>query len=158
MEEHKKPEPDFEQRVTITYNESGKFEDRWAKLLVNQKSPCIFTRELAEIDLPVRHGEGRFIPATKEILNEITRNDLHVLQYIDDKGGLGKYPWNPNGSVMNIAGICDRSGQVFGLMPHPEGFQVRENHPQWTRLEGLSEGAGMRIFKNAVEFAEKELC
>ena len=114
------PEPDFEQRITVTYNESGKFEDRWVKLLVNKHSPCIFTRGIAEIDLPVRHGEGRFIPATKAVLDGLIEKNLHVMQYIDQKGGFGGYPSNPNGSVLNIAGICDNSGQVFGLMPHPE--------------------------------------
>ncbi|MCP4647215.1 MAG: phosphoribosylformylglycinamidine synthase I [bacterium] len=149
------PEPDFEQKVTITYNESGKFEDRWVKLLVNQKSPCIFTRELSEIDLPIRHGEGRFIPATKEVLNEITGNELHVMQYIDDKGGLGKYPWNPNGSVRNIAGICDKSGQIFGLMPHPEAYNHRTNHPCWAGGIG-STGRGLSLFRNAVSYIEQE--
>ncbi len=149
------PEPDFEQRVTLTYNESGKFEDRWAKLLVNQHSPCIFTRELTEIDLPIRHAEGRFIPATKEILNRITGNELHVMQYINKKGALGGYPANPNGSVLNIAAICDRSGQIFGLMPHPEAYNERTNHPCWA--SGVSStGRGLAIFRNAVSYIEQE--
>lgn len=150
------PEPDFEQRVTLTYNESGKFEDRWAKLLINRNSPCIFTRELSEIELPIRHGEGRFIPATKKVLEEIVGNELHVMQYINANGGLGGgYPWNPNGSVMDIAAICDRSGQVMGMMPHPEAYNHRTNHPCWNGGFGAT-GHGLSLFRNAVTYLEQE--
>ena len=149
------PEPDFEQKVTLTYNESGKFEDRWARLLVNERSPCIFTRELSEIDLPIRHGEGRFIPSTKEVLDKLIQNDLHVMQYVDRRGALAGYPANPNGSVMNIAAICDRSGQIFGLMPHPEAYNERTNHPCWSSGTG-STGRGLAIFRNAVSYIEQE--
>ena len=94
------------------------------------------------------------------VLRKLRDNRQVALRYVlpDGSPAAGAFPFNPNGAVDDIAGICDPTGRIFGLMPHPEGFQVRENHPQWTRLEGLSEGAGMRIFKNAVEFAEKELC
>ncbi len=149
------PEPDFEQRVTLTYNESGKFEDRWVTALINRKSPCIFTRELNEIDLPVRHGEGRFIPATKRVLEELKENELYVMQYINKSGGLGGYPWNPNGSVMDIAAICDRSGQIFGMMPHPEAYNHRTNHPCWTGGKEAT-GHGLSIFRNAVSYLEQE--
>ena len=147
------PEPDFEQRITITYNESGKFEDRWVKLLVNPRSPCIFTQEISEISLPARHREGRFIPATREVLEDITKNELHVMQYINKNGALGGYPANPNGSVLNIAGICDKSGQIFGLMPHPEAYNHETNHPCWASKMG-SMGRGLSLFRNAVSYIE----
>lgn len=149
------PEPDFEQRVTLTYNESAKFEDRWVKMLANRRSPCIFTRNIQEIELPVRHGEGRFLPESREVLSNIMENELHALQYVDGRGGLGGYPHNPNGSVMNIGGLCDRSGQVFGLMPHPEAYNHRTNHPCWSGGYG-SCGRGIEIFRNAVSYIEGE--
>jgi len=149
------PWPDFEQRVTITYNESGKFEDRWAYLKINQNSPCIFTKEIEEMVLPIRHGEGRFIPATKEVLDKLVNENLHVMQYVDAKGNLAGYPANPNGAVMNIAGICDPSGQIFGLMPHPEAYNHRTNHPCWSSGVGTT-GQGLSVFRNAVTYLEKE--
>ncbi|MFP3949616.1 MAG: phosphoribosylformylglycinamidine synthase subunit PurQ [Candidatus Micrarchaeia archaeon] len=149
------PEPDFRQRVTITYNESGKFEDRWVALKINERSPCIFTRELGEIELPVRHGEGRFIPETGEILDGIMKDNLNVMQYAGPDGGQGKYPWNPNGSVKGIAGICDKSGQTLGMMPHPEAYNHRTNHPCWAGRTG-STGRGLSLFRNAVSYLEQE--
>lgn len=152
------PEPDFEQRVTLTYNDSGKFEDRWVRLEVNTKSPCIFTRGVTSIPLPARHGEGRFIPASKEVLDSIVKDELIALKYSGPSGEGGSgvaYPWNPNGSIMDIAGICDKSGQVFGMMPHPEAYNHRTNNPCWANGIG-TEGHGLALFRNAVNYLEKE--
>lgn len=150
------PKPDFVQRVTLTYNASGKFEDRWVRLKMNMKSPCVFTKGIEYLDLPVRHGEGRFIPASREILEELAGKQLVVCQYVDSRGELADYPFNPNGSMLNIGGICDESGRIFGLMPHPEAFNHFTNHPGWTR--GIAkQGEGLKIFKNAVEHIEANL-
>ncbi len=145
------PIPDFNQRATLTFNDSGKFEDRWVYLRVNTKSPCIFTRGLKGIYLPVRHGEGKFF-CSKTVLEQIISENLHVLQYAtSDFNITEKYPENPNGSQMSIAGICDRSGRLFGLMPHPEAFIYPANHPRWTR-EIIKEPDGLKIFKNAINY------
>ncbi|MEW5996812.1 MAG: phosphoribosylformylglycinamidine synthase subunit PurQ [Candidatus Micrarchaeota archaeon] len=150
------PKPDFVQRVTLTYNASGKFEDRWVRLRMNQKSPCVFTKGIEYLDLPVRHGEGRFIPESREALEEIAAGNMLACQYVDFRGELAGYPYNPNGSVANTAGICDPSGRIFGLMPHPEAFNHFTNHPGWTR--GIArQGEGLKIFRNAVEYIESNL-
>lgn len=77
-----------------------------------------------------------------------------MAQYTDEKGNSADYPFNPNGSDNNIAGICDQTGRIFGIMPHPEGFLFRENHPRWTR-EKIQEGRGLKVFENAVNFVKE---
>lgn len=148
------PIPDFQQRVTLFNNNSGKFEDRWVYLKFNPFSPCIFTKGLDYMYLPVRHGEGNFIPKNEEVLKMILEKNLYAAQYVNENGELAGYPWNPNGSVENIAGICDESGRVFGLMPHPEAFNHYTNAANWPRSPNR-EGMGLRIFKNAVEHISK---
>ncbi len=148
------PIPDFEQRVTIIENDSGHFEDRWVFLKVNKRSPCIFTSGMEYTLLPVRHGEGKFVTKDDETLNRIVDDDLMVMQYVDKRGELAGYPANPNGSILNIAGICDRTGYIFGLMPHPEAFNSVENCPYWT-LGTIKEAYGLKIFKNAVAYLEE---
>jgi phosphoribosylformylglycinamidine synthase len=149
------PEPDLEQRVTITANDSGHFEDRWVALKANEKSPCIFTKGIRLMLLPVRHGEGKFIAKDKEVLEQLERDNRIVFQYVDDKGKLAGYPYNPNGSQLNIAGICDRSGRIFGMMPHPEAFNIIQNCPYWTT--GLiKEAQGMKLFANAAEYLKEK--
>lgn len=145
------PIPDFKQRVTLKKNESGKFEDRWVWLKVNAASPCIFTRDLGYFPLPVRHGEGNFFPESEDVLKEIIEKNLHVIQYVNEKGNFAGYPWNPNGSIANIAGICDPSGRIFGMMPHPEAFHDIHNCPYW-KITSVKEALGLRIFRNAVEW------
>lgn len=145
------PVPDFTQRVTLTNNDSGHFEDRWVILKANQQSPCVFTRGIDRILVPVRHGEGKFIPKDEPALDELKANNQIVFQYVDEANNLAGYPYNPNGSVMNIAGICDRSGRIFGLMPHPEAFNIVENCPWWAR-GAIKEPMGLLIFKNAVSY------
>lgn len=145
------PIPDFTQRITLTNNDSGKYEDRWVWLKMNKGSPCIFTKGIDYLHVPVRHGEGKFLPADENELRYIVDNNLYVAQYVDEKGSFASYPANPNGSVMNIAGVCDLSGRVFGMMPHPEAFNHITNNPLWTT--GLvKEALGLKIFKNAVEY------
>lgn len=144
------------QVTTVTFNDSGRFEARWVHLKVNQNSPCIFTRGMEKIYLPVRHGEGKFIPKDEAVRQRLWSNNHVVLQYVDDKGSLADHPWNPNGSIDNIAGLCDETGRIFGIMPHPEAFIFKTNHPRWTR-ESLDEGEGLAIFRNAVQWIKDNL-
>jgi phosphoribosylformylglycinamidine synthase I len=138
------------QPVTLTNNDSGKFECRWIHLVVNRDSPCVFTRGMDRLYLPVNHGEGKFI-ADPEILPQLNP----VLYYADENGDTqAGYPHNPNGSMNNIAGICDATGRIFALMPHPERHIRGTQHPRWTRLGAKKYGDGFQIFLNAVKWAE----
>jgi phosphoribosylformylglycinamidine synthase len=155
---------DYTQRsVALTFNDCGNFRDQWVTLKIASKSPCIFTAGLDTLELPVRHGEGKFYADESAIRRLIDENQV-VARYAMPDGrsaDLG-FPFNPNGSVYDIAGICDPSGRVFGLMPHPEAFNHWTNHPDWTRIkETLKRGddmgennatVGLRIFQNAVEY------
>lgn len=152
-----------ERSVALTYNDSGNFIDTWVRLKVNPASPSVFTKGLSDMELPVRHGEGKFY-ASDEIIEQLFENNQVVLQYADEngEGAAGQWPLNPNGSLRDIAGICDPTGRVFGLMPHPEAFNHFTNHPDWTRKkqelarqgEGTfqEEGEGINIFRNAVNY------
>ena len=101
--------------------------------------------------LPVAHGEGKMM-AEAEILGELNV----VVRYADEKGDAqADYPYNPNGSVDNIAGICDASGRIFALMPHPERFIRWTQHPRWTREPPRKHGDGFGIFRNAVEWVKR---
>jgi len=151
-----------ERSVALTYNDSGNFIDTWVRLRVNPASPSIFTRGLSALELPVRHDEGKFY-ASDHTLERLFESNQVVLQYADERGEAAGLAWphNPNGSLRDIAGICDYTGRVFGLMPHPEAFNHFTNHPSWTtRKEALARegkglsgerGEGITIFKNAVE-------
>ena len=152
-----------ERSVALTYNDSGNFIDTWVRLKVNPASPSVFTKGLSDLELPVRHGEGKFY-ASDETIEQLFENNQVVLQYADEngQGAAGQWPLNPNGSLRDIAGICDPTGRVFGLMPHPEAFNHFTNHPDWTRKkeelvrqgEGAlqEEGEGINIFRNAVNY------
>lgn len=140
------------QQVALAGNASGRFEDRWVTLRVDPDSPCVFTRGVTELELPVRHGEGRVVVSTPEVSQAVDEGHLAPLRYVDDQGEpTERYPENPNGSPGGVAGLCDPTGRCFGLMPHPEAFLHRTNHPQWTRRSDLpEEGAGVILFRNAV--------
>ncbi len=142
------------QTVTLTFNDSGRFEDRWVHLRVDPASPCIFTRGIAGITLPVRHGEGKFVAQDEGILGRLHRERLIALEYSDEqyRKATLDYPANPNGAVDGIAGICNQTGRIFGMMPHPEAFLHRTNHPRWTREELPEEGMGLALFRNAAAF------
>ena len=145
-----------EQQVTLTYNDSNKYEDRWVYLKANPKSRCIFTKGIDRIIyLPVRHGEGKLIAKDAELLKRLHRRGQVALQYVDKDGNPGGYPHNPNGSRDDIAGLCDPTGRIFGLMPHPEAYLFRTNHPRWTREKVPSEGMGVTIFRNAIQFVKE---
>jgi len=141
------------QRVTLTFNDLGRFEDRWVYLKNNTFSHCIFTKDIHTIYLPVRHGEGKFVVDTEKTLERIKQGGHIVVQYADDSGNVtSQYPFNPNGSIESIAGLCDSTGRIFGLMPHPEAFVHRIQHPRWTREALPEEGEGLMIFKNAFKY------
>lgn len=145
----------FTQEVTLTFNDSGKFEDRWCYLKVKSKK-CIWTKNLENLFLPVRHGEGKFF-CDEKILEELKRNELIVMQYTDENFNvIDKYPFNPNGSIESIAGICDKSGRIFGLMPHPEAYNTIYNYPIWNE-EREKFPLGIKIFENGVKFAKENL-
>ena len=147
------PNPEFKQTVSLIGNDSGKFEDRWVLLKINKKSNSIFTRGIDRIFLPIRHGDGKFI-ADKDRLKELWDKNQIVMQYIDGYGNTSAgYPYNPNGSIDNIAGITDKTGRILGLMPHPEAFHIIENCPYWP-TGGIKEAQGLKIFKNAADYIE----
>jgi phosphoribosylformylglycinamidine synthase len=116
----------FEQEVSLVTNDSGKFEDRWVYLKKQEargrrQERCIWTKDIPEIIyLPVAHAEGKFVVKDNSVLERLKRNNQIVFQYCDENGNLKDYPFNPNGSIENIAGICDETGRILGLMPHPE--------------------------------------
>lgn len=148
--------------VTLLPNRSGHFECRWTWLQNAGGNNCLFTKGIEQIYLPVAHGEGQVALGSDDTLKKLEENGQIVFKYTDAEGNSNpRYPFNPNGSVESIAGICNSTGTVFGLMPHPERFISPLQHPRWTRLQGhegglaLTEGEGLKIFKNAVEFASQ---
>jgi len=174
---------DYRKRtVALTANDCGNFRDDWVYLGVDPETRCVFTKGLQAIELPIRHGEGKFY-APPEVLDRLRQSGQVVLRYCrpghhpdpDLKGqaeqhlvqAQGLFPFNPNGSLDDIAGICDPTGRIFGLMPHPEAFHHLTNHPAWTRAveqrkrRGLPPpdwaGDGLKIFRNAVRFAQEHL-
>jgi phosphoribosylformylglycinamidine synthase I len=155
-------------RVAITYNDSGNFIDTWIKLKVREDTECVFTRGISFLELPVRHGEGKFF-AEQAVIDELFKRRQVAMQYVDTRGNpaQGAWPLNPNGSLYDIAGICDATGRIFGLMPHPEAYNHYTNHPDWTaKREQLAregkaiereEGEGIAIFRNAVTYIREHL-
>ena len=146
-------------QVSLTYNDSSRFEDRWVNLAVNDKSPCVFTRGLSTLYYPIRHGEGKFVCQDETTMTRLLDNNLVALHYTlpGSTEPTDHYPENPNGSPHGIAGICDPSGRLFGLMPHPEAFSHRTNHPRWTREELPEEGQGIALFRNGINFIREQL-
>jgi phosphoribosylformylglycinamidine synthase subunit PurQ / glutaminase len=154
--------------VALINNDCGNFRDDWTRLAINRDSKCVFTRDMESIELPIRHGEGKFY-ADDSLLDRLSRDNRIVFRYAgpDMKPARGAFPFNPNGSLMDIAGICDPTGRVMGLMPHPEAFNHWTNHPNWTQKErGLKlsnvsdrirEGEGMKIFRNGVRYIRETL-
>lgn len=144
-----------EQDLALAANESNRFECRWISLR-GQSSKCVWFNEDRVIDLPVAHGEGRLVPRAG-VLESMREQDQIVFRYVDADGKPGAYPVNPNGSVEHIAGVCDPTGRVLGMMPHPERYVRPEAHPSWTRRPGRAEGDGLALFRNGIDFVKKEL-
>lgn len=151
--------------VALTPNDCGNFRDQWVHLKADPESPCVFTREMDAFELPVRHGEGKFY-AEPGILGQLEARHQVALRYClpDGQPAAGSFPHNPNGSVKDIAGICDPTGRIFGLMPHPEAYHHFTNHPDWTRIREIrrrkgdsapsGETPGIKIFRNAVRYIQ----
>lgn len=138
--------------ATLTNNDSGKFEDRWVRLQA-AGDKCVFFSGIETMYLPVAHAEGKFVPRDAATLAALEAAGQIVLRYASSNGG-GEpcYPDNPNGSLGAVAGICDTTGRVCGLMPHPERHIDPTQHPRWTRQPLAAEGDGLQVFRNAVRF------
>jgi len=140
------------QTCTLAHNDGGRFVDRWIRVAPRGEK-CIWTAGLRAMDLPIAHGEGKFIPKDDAVRRALWESDQVALTYVrpDDQPAGGDAPDNPNGSIDDIAGVCDSTGLIFGLMPHPERFAVGIQHPSWTLTgRGQGEGAGLGVFRNAV--------
>ncbi len=148
---------DLSQSVSLTTNDSDLFEDRWVYLKKNSER-CVFTCDLPDrIFLPVAHGEGKFIYGDPSVARRIRDYGGIVFQYVDDRGFPAGYPHNPNGSFDGVAGICNPQGTVLGMMPHPERFITKYQHPRWTREPLDEQGVGLKIFRNAYEHVKNNL-
>jgi phosphoribosylformylglycinamidine synthase subunit PurQ / glutaminase len=136
--------------VTLGWNDSGQFIARWVHLRADSDR-CIFLPKGEVITLPIAHGEGKFIPRDEAVLETLRQNDQLALRYVHADGSAATGEDNPNGSVEDIAGICDPSGRVFALMPHPERFVDITQHPQWTR-GGVTRPDGQVFFQRAFSY------
>ena len=146
------PEPGKGPPATLTLNDSGRYEDRWVRL--RAEGQCVFLRGIESMYLPVAHGEGKFITRDAAVLDELDKAGQLVLRYVSQRNGGGPvtFPDNPNGSLGHVAGLCDASGRVLGLMPHPERHIDPTQHPRWTRGEAAVVGDGLQVFVNAVGY------
>jgi len=140
------------QSCTLAHNDSGRFIDRWVHLAA-KPSKCIWTAGLDRLELPIAHGEGKFVPADESVRRALWDNGQVALVYVNADGSPanGQAPGIPNGSTDDIAGVCDPTGLVFGLMPHPERYVDAIQHPAWTRRGAAGEGEGLIIFRNALQ-------
>lgn len=142
--------------ATLTWNTQGRFETRWVHLKPESQH-CVFLRGIDRIYLPMAHAEGRLLIRDQQAADQLVESKQIAIRYCDVDGNTGDetlpFPINPNGAQRNIAGICDPTGRIFGLMPHPERYLDPTNHPSWTRQQSLPErGEGFKIFRNAVEY------
>ena len=150
----------FEPKVALMQNDCSKFQNFWVDLKFDEQSPCVFTQGLSSMPLPIRHGEGKLLCADESVLDAIEAGSCVACRYTDPATGEATqtFPHNPNGSQDAIAGLCDPSGRIFGLMPHPEAYLFPENHPNWDFQKHNSslpeQGLGLKIFRNAVEFVQ----
>lgn len=143
-----------EQSISLSYNDSARFEDRWVRLRV-EKSRSEFLPAGMILEVPTAHGEGKFVPKDEATLKQIESEQLVVFRYVDAQGQpTQNYPENPNGSIAAIAGICDKTGRVLGLMPHPERNSLLTHHPRWTRPGTTGAGAGLTMFQSLVKAAQ----
>ncbi len=135
--------------ASLSWNESGRYVDRWVHLRTDG-SKCVFLAGLQRMFLPIAHAEGQFAARNEESLHQLQQAGQLVLRYEAVDSAANGY--NPNGSMADVAGMCDATGRVFGMMPHPERFIDPTHHPQWTRLPPQQEGDGLQLFRNAVRY------
>jgi len=142
--------------TTLTYNTGGRFEDRWIKVkCVSKKCAWLPEGDGITLDLPIAHGEGRFVTRDAGVMEALQANDQIALRYVDENGEVAaEYPALPNGSMEAVAGICDATGRVLGLMPHPERIVERENHPLFTRGGGRADG--LIVFEAAMKYLQAQ--
>jgi phosphoribosylformylglycinamidine synthase subunit PurQ / glutaminase len=148
------------QRATLGPNERAGYRDAWVRLRAESASRCVWTRGIDTIDLPSRHGQGRLLVEDEAQMERLESEGLVAVRYVDAQGKpTQRWPENPSGSTHAVAGLCDPSGRLFGLMPHPEGFLYGFHHPLWQRrkLDGTLSalGDGLRIFRNGVDYAAR---
>ncbi len=156
----------FEDEVTLTWNNSGRYTDRWVRLKVTN-SKNVFLRNIDELEVPIAHAEGRIAVASDDVLNGLrSAGHIGLCYWSDDANKLAEAsgdptdigilpePANPNGSIANVAGLSDTTGRVLGLMPHPERYLFATQHPQWTRKQISGDGEGLQLFKNATSYFE----
>ncbi len=143
--------------ATLAPNDRLGYRDDWVRLAADPRSPCVWTRGIDTIELPTRHGEGKWLTASQEVTDRLEAGHQVALRYVDADGAATEaWPDNPNGSPGGVAGVCDPSGRLFGLMPHPDAFLYPFQHPLWFRQaesERAVEGAGLAIFRNGVRAA-----
>ena len=137
-------------QATLAWNDSGMFHCSWVNLRADSDK-CVFLPKGEVLKLPVAHAEGKFVPLSDQVLETLGNNDQLALRYCDPAGNSDATDINPNGSIDNIAGICDPTGRVMGLMPHPERFIEIENHPRWTR-DDIKRADGRLFFEHAFEY------
>jgi len=141
--------------ATLCLNDTGRYEDRWVHLAA-AGDKCVFLRGLDTFELPVAHAEGKFVARNETELTRLAAAGQLVLRYINPAGSEDvPFPHNPNGSQANVAGICDETGRVLGLMPHPERNIDPTHHPQWTRRPTTAPGDGLKLFQNAVAYFQE---
>ena len=145
-------------RSTLAPNDHLGYRNAWVRIRADPSSCCVWTRGIDGIDLPARHGEGKFLAESPAVLELLQSNRQIAVRYVDAEGKPTEdWPENPNGSPGGIAGICDPSGRIFGLMPHPDAYLYPFQHPQWPRWrhQGIApdEGEGLSIFRNGVDAA-----
>jgi len=146
----------WRQQATLTFNDSHRFEDRWCHLEA-PRTVCPLVESGERVYFPVAHAEGKFVAEGPDVLDAMRENGQIIYRYVAGDGGPADYPANPNGSVDDIAGICDPTGRIVGMMPHPERHCLPVHDPRWPR-EGLrEEGEGLRIFRRAVEYVSAGL-
>ncbi len=146
----------FERQVSLSNNDSARYEDRWVRLKANPASPCVFTRGLSVLDVPVRHGEGKITLGRDSLIDDLNALSLIPLKYVDPESlePTQEYPHNPNGSPFAIAGLTDPTGRILGLMPHPEAFNHVTNHPGWTRGEKAT--LGIELLRGGVDYLKAQ--
>ncbi len=142
-------------RATLAPNDRLGYRDAWVRLSFDSDSPCLWTRGLERMELPARHGEGKFLTESPELLARLEAAGQIAARYVDADGRATQvWPDNPNGSPGGVAGVCDPSGRLFGLMPHPDAYLYPFHHPRWQQQRGAGtlpdEGCGLAIFRNGV--------
>ena len=142
-------------RATLAPNDQLGYRNAWVRLKVNPDSPCVWTQGLSGLDLPSRHGEGKFLVESADLLEQMESAGQVAVRYVDARGEPTEaWPANPNGSPGGIAGVCDPSGRLFGMMPHPDAFLFPFQHPHWCWQGGAAdsaEGEGLAVFRNGVD-------